>query len=897
MPLRSGDSIGPYSVLEKLGEGGMGEVWKGRDTRLGRVVALKCLNAERVADHSRRQRFLREAQAASALNHPNIVTVHDWAEDGTGSYVLVMEFLNGNTLDRLIPPHGLPLRDTLSYATQIASALSAAHSAGIVHSDIKPANIIVGDHGRVKVLDFGLARLGESTHLRPDEATLTARLITEEGMVAGTAPYMSPEQAEGKKLDARSDIFSFGAVLYEMVTGRRAFTGNSHASQMAAVLKSDPMPPSQIAQAVPRELERIIIRCLRKDLERRSQSMAEIALELDQIREDSASGFQPVVAAKSAPRRAWILSAAIALAAAAGIAGWLITRGSGTKQTLYRLRQITSGGARASATAVSPDGKLIAYVSNRGGQPDLWIQPLAGGEPVRLTNTPAPESIPTFSLDGGLIYFRREAGVYAIPPIGGGERMIVSVPEMSGYALSQDGKSIAYGAPDPNLRYLERRLWVVPSAGGPARPLNIQPMWFARLFWSPGGTHLLGAVPERTTSVDNAPAQWLLLPVAGGPPKRIAGLDRLRASERAQSLVPQAWLPDGRVIFATSGDTAHIWSVRISPDGRADSPVQLTNGTGEFPGQPSADGRIIPFMNGAGVLTLYQLQLSPGGVAAPQQPQRLIQSDGDCFFPTTTADGKKMVYVSTRMGNPDIWIHDFETGTDSPVVATPERETRGVISADGSRLAFQRSAGGVAKTFWMPLPGGTETKICDDCRSVLGWTPDAKGVIVSTGKPEQMVIHEIATGKLLPTAVHPKKEIHDMAFSPDGRWLVFKVVESSTEHHVYVSPYISDRATGPAEWTRISGNGFNFRPFWTADGNMLYYFLNHTDRANSRELFARRLDPATKAPKGDAIVVSAFGSNLILPQPALVGYGLAGNRLILPLGEARVDVWVAEQER
>jgi eukaryotic-like serine/threonine-protein kinase len=890
MPLRPGDSVGPYSVLDKLGEGGMGEVWKARDTRLGRVVALKCLPTERIADPSRRQRFFREAQAASALNHPNIITVHDWAEDNGGSYVLVMEFVPGKTLDRLIGANGLPLRDTLNYAIQIASALSAAHAAGIIHSDIKPANVMVGDQGRLKVLDFGLARLTEHGNLSPDETTMTARIVTEEGTVAGTAPYMSPEQAEGKKLDARSDIFSFGAVLYEMVTGRRAFAGDSRASQMAAVLKCEPQPPSQIAASVPRELERIISRCLRKDLDRRSQSMAEIALELEEIKQDSESGVQPAGAVRSKARSAWIWPATIAAIAAAGLSVWIAARGPAHQASPYRLRQITTGGGNS--PAVSPDGKLIVYGSNRGGQPDLWIQPLAGGEPVRLTNTPSPEFMPQFSPDGGLIYFRRAGGIYAIPPIGGGERSIVSIAEISAFALSNDGKEIAYGAPDPNLPYLERRLWVLPASGGAARMLNVPAMWIARLFWSPGGKHLLAGVPERTTSVDNAPMQWRLIPVAGGPARQVEGLGGLRASERARFLLPQAWLPDGRVIFSAVGDNWHIWSVRIGEDGRAGPPVQLTNGTGEFPGQPSADGRVIPFTNGAGVLTLYQLKLGSGGLDAPEEPQRLLQSDGDSFFPVTTADGKKMVYVSTRLGNPDIWIRDLETGADSAVVATPARETRGVISADGSRLAFQRSSGGIAKTFWMPLPQGAETKICDDCRSVLGWTPDAKGVVVSTGKPEQMIVHEIATGKLLPTAVHPTKEIHDMSFSPDGRWLVFKVVESGTEHHVYVSPYVPGRATTPVEWTRISGDGFSFRPFWSPDGNMLYYF-----NRERRVLLARHLDPSTKVPKGDPVTVKTFGPNLLLPQPALVGYGLAGNRLILPLGEGRVDVWVAEQER
>jgi Tol biopolymer transport system component len=247
------------------------------------------------------------------------------------------------------------------------------------------------------------------------------------------------------------------------------------------------------------------------------------------------------------------------------------------------------------------------------------------------------------------------------------------------------------------------------------------------------------------------------------------------------------------------------------------------------------------------------------------------------------------------MGNPDIWMRDLETGAETALVATPEREMRGLISADGTRLAFQRVYGGVNKAFWMALPGGTETQICEDCRSVVGWTPDSKGVLVYTGKPERWVVYEVATGKLLPTAEHPKKEIHDMAFSADGRWLTFKVLESAEEHHVYISPYVPGRATGPSEWTRISGDGLYFRPFWHPNGNTVYYFLRHSPGTSS--LMAQRVDPMTKALKGAPVTVKTFGQELVLPPPQFVGYGLAGNRLILPLGKDHLDLWVAEEER
>ena len=237
-----GQVLGHYRILEKLGEGGMGVVYKARDTRLGRTVAIKLLSPDRIADPIRKNRFFQEAHAASALNHPNIITVYDIASEGQPDY-LVMEYVQGKTLEHLIPRKGLPVGETLHYSLQIADALAAAHASGIVHRDIKPSNVMVKEEGRVKVLDFGLAKLTEESPPGPDESTRTLLLQqTQEGFVAGTVPYMSPEQAEGKTLDARTDVFSLGAVMYEMCTGQRAFSSESRASTLAAVITKDPAP-------------------------------------------------------------------------------------------------------------------------------------------------------------------------------------------------------------------------------------------------------------------------------------------------------------------------------------------------------------------------------------------------------------------------------------------------------------------------------------------------------------------------------------------------------------------------------------------------------------------------------------------------------------------------------
>ncbi len=262
-----GQRISHYQVVEKLGEGGMGVVYKARDTHLDRFVAIKVLPPEKVTDPDRKRRFVQEAKAASALNHPNIVHIYDISSEGSLDFI-AMEYVTGKTLERLIGRKGLSLSETLHYAIQAADALAKAHAAGIVHRDLKPSNIMVTEDGLVKILDFGLAKLTEPVESGELAPTVT---LTEEGKIVGTVAYMSPEQAEGKKVDARSDIFSFGSVLYEMVTGARAFQGDSSASTLAAVLTKEPKQPSQAVEGLPRELERVILRCLRKDPARRFQ--------------------------------------------------------------------------------------------------------------------------------------------------------------------------------------------------------------------------------------------------------------------------------------------------------------------------------------------------------------------------------------------------------------------------------------------------------------------------------------------------------------------------------------------------------------------------------------------------------------------------------------------------
>jgi eukaryotic-like serine/threonine-protein kinase len=458
-----GKTISHYRIVEKLGEGGMGVVYKARDTHLDRVVAIKVLPAERVADSDRKRRFIQEAKAASALNHPNIVTIYDIDQAG-GVDFITMEYISGKPLDDLVTRKGLQLKMALKYAVQMADALAAAHAAGIVHRDLKPGNVMVTDSGLVKVLDFGLAKLIEqaATTVSEDAKTLasSAHPKTDDGVILGTVSYMSPEQAEGKPVDARSDIFSLGSVLYEMMTGQKAFQGETKLSTLTAILREQPKRAGEVVEGLPKEVERIISRCLRKEPSRRFQHMDDVKVELEELKEESDSG-KLLVASVPQPsrRRSWLWTAGLLALLAIGATVLLLTR-STTKVPQVELTAVplTSYPGMEDQPTFSPDGSQVAFVwdGEKQDNEDIYVKLISSGAWLRLTTDPARDYSPAWAPDGGSIAFVRElaggrSAVFLVSPIGGPERKLAETsvaPEFSFFSLSSlawspDGSSLA----------------------------------------------------------------------------------------------------------------------------------------------------------------------------------------------------------------------------------------------------------------------------------------------------------------------------------------------------------------------------------------------------------------------------------------------------------------------
>jgi Tol biopolymer transport system component len=748
----------------------MGEVYRARDTRLGREVAIKVLSTRQEVTPERRERLLQEARAASALNHPNIVALFDVGAEN-GNDFLVMELVRGKTLDQLRGNRGFSLRDAVQYAIPIADALACAHAAGILHRDLKPSNIMVTDDGIPKVLDFGLAKLTDRESVSEDDATRTALHagpISEQGTIAGTAAYMSPEQAEGKKLDPRSDIFSFGALLYEMITGRRAFQGESTAATLAAVLREAPEPPSRLVPEVPRDLERIIQRCLRKDPNRRSHTMHDVKVQLEEVREESESGVQP--ARPPAPRRsrAWIY--ALAAAAIVGMAGaaWLWRRDAGRLPPSPPI-PLTAYNGDEMWPDFSPDGNQVVFAWD-GGQDakfHLYVKLVGAANHLQLTGGDSDDSFPAWSPDGRWIAFQRAdhaaSHTLLISPLGGPERTIADgicegqlagapVPGVASFHLSwsNDSQWLVCAAANP-----DSGLIVLSAFGGEKRRLTSPPAGQRDIFpaFSPDGRNLLF---ERCAALFDCDLYLLdekpdLQP--RGPPRRLTnqhtqqggvtwtadGRDAIWAARGLTYRVPvlhegplqtlsieQANDPtiarqQNRLVYARFVNEADIWR----SDGHTTErhPVSSTelDGFAHF----SPDGKRIVFASArSGPLEIWAAN------ADGTQPIPLTSLGGISDFPRWSPDGHWIVFHHAGAGGRGgVWLVESKGGTPHPL-ATGGASEDGVpsFSHDGRWVYFTSTRTGRAEVFRVPFAGGSGVPVTHAGGSYALESPDGKVV-------------------------------------------------------------------------------------------------------------------------------------------------------------------------
>ncbi len=749
----TGQSISHYRITEKLGEGGMGVVYKAQDTKLDRPVALKFLAPHLLRDDDSRKRFEREAKASAQLDHPNICTVYE-IDEADGRTFIVMAFLAGRTLSRKIAEGPLNLSEALSIAIQMAEGLEAAHEKGVTHRDIKPDNVMLtkGSRGLVKLMDFGLAQLAESSKL------------TREGTTLGTPVYMSPEQALGETTDRRSDVWGLGIVLYEMVAGRPPFRGERDQAVIYSIANEQHEPLTAVRTGVPKDLERIVDKCLAKDAGERYQHVTDLLVDLQACRRslDPQGQKTPPGLARAKPVTPIVIGAAAAvLLVAVGLTWWLNRSSETAAPPQYKLTQITRDTGYTANPALSPDGRLLAYSSDRGGDGnlDIWVQQLSrGGDPVRLTRHEADDVEPSFSPDGSRIVFssrRDNGGIYVVPALGGSLTRIADRGEGKP-RFSPDGKWVSYSRARRGSGYQQlSHIEIVAASGGTPRVVETDVAVATGSIWSPDGHHLM-IIGSKEPLGGGTPTDfdWWLVPAAGGESARLGAKEQFERhgivgaeSDHPDAMwtsfpAPRTWLGEGdRVVFdGAIGDApANLWQIRISPDESrlVGEPQRLTSGTGEEDPSASQDGRIA-FVNPALDWDIWRLPLDANLAEVKGELERIVSGLSDDLYPSISSDGLRLCYVSERTGNLDIWLRDLETGEDTPITIGPENESRGTISPDGSMVSFVRQEQDkVNNLYAMDLVQRREKLLVEGIGNMFDWMPDGKRILYYTLVPIQ----------------------------------------------------------------------------------------------------------------------------------------------------------------
>jgi Tol biopolymer transport system component/predicted Ser/Thr protein kinase len=834
-----GQRLGHYEIVARLGEGGMGVVWKARDIRLDRFVALKVLNTAASGSAERRLRFAHEARAASALNHPNIVTIYDIADEGDVA-LIAMEYVNGTTLAALIAEGSLSLKASLNYATQAAEALAKAHAAGIIHRDLKPSNIMVTDDGRVKIVDFGIAKLASSGLADSTSDTVTAShlSLTVEGRVVGTAAYMSPEQAEGRTVDARSDIFSFGSVLYEMVTGVRVFRGKSTMSTLAAVMNTEPTPPSQLASDLPRELERIILRCLQKDPERRVQVMSDLAVELREVTAETISGFAGVRGPRRVPwvsdKRWWLIPAAAVIA---GVL-WML-RGHAPPPPPSVLSPLTTFPGDERLPAFSPDGHLVAFVwgGDKRDNTDIYVKPVGGGAALRLTTDPGDDTAPAWSPDGSQIAFiRRQAGasaVYLTPPVPGSERKIADfrskeysqspvVGQMTTLSWLPDGKWVVVPTQEGDKNETNG-LIAIPTGGGEPR----------RLMWGTGLRYQFPAVSPDGSQLAYAgciiDSQCEVYVIRLGPDGQTRGPARELTHQRV-GVQGLAWTADGQtLVYGSRLNGQHLW--RVSASGTPPERIELAGTPAVYPAIPRMGGKLAFIRQGSGDSDLWTFEEG-------RPPQSFLSSTLSDYGPQWSPDGARIAFASDRSGGgPQVWVATKD-GTNVRSVTEVTGRSQGTPrwSPDGRWIAYdgQGEDGGV-HIYMVDAAGGPSRRLTSDpgVEQFPSWSRDGKWVYYRSSTGDWVIWRSpVAGGRAQRMTTATGSRTRGAWESWDGQTLFYALSGA-----VFAKPV----AGGPETRVIPSVLGWDFFP---VDGGI--YYIRQPDRANRYALEVRYFDLKTK---------------------------------------------------
>jgi serine/threonine protein kinase/Tol biopolymer transport system component len=819
MTLSAGSRLGPYEIVSALGAGGMGEVYRARDTRLERTVAIKVLPEHLSASPESRQRFEREARTISRLSHPHICALYDIGRHDDIEY-LVMEYLEGQTLADRLAKGRLTLEQTLTCGMEIADALDKAHRQGIVHRDLKPGNAMLTRSG-VKLLDFGLAKAMEpATPTAGLTALPTREALTQEGTILGTTQYMSPEQLEGKDADARTDIFALGATLYEMATGKKAFTGSTQASLISAILRDDPPPISQIQPMSPPALDRVVKTCLAKDPEDRWQSAADIRRELQWIAEGSAAGVAaPLRVASKRRNRERLAWTAFALATAAALAlGSLELRRAPESGPVFRTSILppekTQFSFQGSPPALSPDGRRIAFQAgppNARGQ--LWVRSFEAPDAQPLPGTEGG-SCPFWSPDSRFLGFFADGKLKRIDVTGGTPQMLADAPGRGGGTWGREGV-ILFTTNGPLHR--------VPESGGASSPvtrLDEERGEFAH-FWPvflPDGRHFLYLRFFGRSGSRSEPYGLYLGSLDSKDEKELSyvGSNVAYAPAADGSSTGYLLYVQARVLVARPFD-----SRRLEFTGEAfpvAEQVRLFGAGRDAVFSVSANG-VLVFQSGG--------EVEPSELSWFDRSGKRLESlgiPGDYNHPRISHDGRRVVFVvrDTQSADTDLWLYEFARHAKTRFTFGPAVNIFPVWSPDDSRIVFASNRQGPHALYQRLTSGAGEDELVLGSRTTYrwptDWSPDGHIAFQSRDMPKFSVDVGFvsAADRKATILLGTLFDEWSPQFSPDGRWLAYASKESG-EFEIYVQPF-----PGLGQKWQVSTGGGNF-PRWRRDGKEIFF--------------------------------------------------------------------------
>ena len=822
MSFAPGDRIATFEILGSLGAGGMGEVYEARDPRLGRRVAIKVLPAVFASDPDRLARFEREAQAVAALSHPNILAIHDFGRDGAIVYA-VMELLEGVSLRDTLASGALPARKALDYAIQIVHGLASAHDTGIAHRDLKPDNLFITRDERVKILDFGLAKALDAA---PVSATIANTGATVAGTVLGTVGYMAPEQVRGLAIDHRADIFAFGAVLYEMLTGRRAFEGDTAADTISAILNTEPAELESVTGGVSPALERIVRRCIEKKPGLRFQSARDLAFALETLTSGSRLSSIGVEALPPSRRHISAMIAPVATAAVAmavgALAVWLWGRPAPAGAQWGQFQQVTDAAGEEGSPTLSPDGATVAYATRANGTWDIYAQRVGGRNATPIAaDTDRDEANPAFSPDGNLIAFHEEdgdGGIFVVGATGEASRRLMDF----GFhpAWSRDGGRLAFTTElieDPASRQSDSALWVADLSGGAPRLVEGTGD-AAQASWSPSG--------ERIAFWSNTGGQRDLysIPASGG--QRTSVLEDI-----ALDWSP-TWTPDGLIFASDRGGSMNLWQIAVDQaSGRATgTPAPVTAGVYATFEQPSlsTDGTRLAFRSRIAAVNPVSIAFDPA-TAGAGTPVLLNNSNIIRVPSSFSPDGRSIAYFNIGERQEDIFVGAADGSGLRRIMDDPARDRGPVWTPDGRSLVFYSNRDGRWAIWRIGRDGGNLQKVAgiagDDLTSPI-LSPSGDRMVASSGSSGVHLVDLTASApsvRPLENGTLPGGVMYASSWSADGTKLA-GVVVSGGGQPLGIGVY--DFASRAA---RLVSDDATYGAAWLSDSRRILYFTRTGD--------------------------------------------------------------------